>query len=179
MFFAIWRVWESKKLNLHFAAMDSLRKETRIPSFPKIISRFRFWPKRAIAMEISVETSPMNWQKNIWWNSPSRLHFFFVREIRFGWVILFHIFDEIWCSTYVDPVTWVWPPKSSSRMKWREQKIEAISELNDTEIEGSFAFGRESWSVNCLFESFWALLCRRLCESWVRVTGRLLCVANE
>lgn len=168
VFFAIWRVWESKKWKTSILPrLHALRKEIRIPSFPKIISRFRFWPKRAIAMEMGIETSPTNWQTSIWWNASSRLNFFLFERLVLGelFYFIFLQVDEIWCSTYMDPVTWVWPPKSSSRMKWRETKLKRYRNWrqndfetypNDTEIEGSFAFVRESWSVNCLFERYFA-----------------------
>lgn len=166
--------------------MDSLRKETRIPSFPKIISRFRFWPKRAIAMEMGIETSPTNWQKSIWWNSSSRFMFFLFERLVLGesFYLIFLQVDEIWCFRYMDPVTWVWPPKSSSRMKWRETKLKRYRNWRqkrfwDSKWHWNRGLIRFCQRILKRQLPFWALLCRRLCESCVRVTGGLLCLANE
>lgn len=52
------------------------------------------------------------------------------------------------------------PPEwNEGKQNWSDIGIEGKNDFetpNDTEIEGSFAFVRESWSVNCLFERYFA-----------------------
>ena len=142
-------------------------------------TRFFFW-----------RNSPDEFGKNLWWNSssgfePFSRNVFFVRERLFLGEWFFFIFfqvDEIWCFTYID--LWhgndVYLIRDSPPMFLRNEMIwiEPISKFrgrnefetypNDTELEGSFSFVRESWSVKCLFERHFA---GDSTHNLVRVTG--------